>query len=114
MDLSARFLAFTLHGAGWVLWLLIGLSVASLAVMIERFWYVATHRLEASQLLTDMRTLLKHATDRADTGDDMTAAMEGAKAKERMRLERNLAYLATLGSNAPFIGLFGTVLGIIK
>ena len=27
-----RFLAFTLHGAGWVLWLLIVLSVASLAI----------------------------------------------------------------------------------
>ncbi len=40
--------------------------------------------------------------------------MEGAKAHERIRLERNLAFLATLGSNAPFIGLFGTVLGIIK
>jgi biopolymer transport protein ExbB len=27
---------------------------------------------------------------------------------------RNLAFLGTLGNNAPFIGLFGTVLGIIK
>ena len=31
-----------------------------------------------------------------------------------MRLERNLAFLGTLGNNAPFIGLFGTVLGIIQ
>ena len=29
-------------------------------------------------------------------------------------LERNLGILGTLGNNAPFIGLFGTVLGIIK
>jgi biopolymer transport protein ExbB len=40
--------------------------------------------------------------------------MAGAKARERHRLERNLAFLGTLGSNAPFIGLFGTVIGIIK
>jgi biopolymer transport protein ExbB len=40
--------------------------------------------------------------------------MFGAKARERLRLERNLAFLGTLGNNAPFIGLFGTVLGIIK
>ncbi len=33
---------------------------------------------------------------------------------ERVRLERGLAVLATLGANAPFIGLFGTVLGIIR
>jgi biopolymer transport protein ExbB len=39
--------------------------------------------------------------------------MIGATAAARMRLERNLAYLGTLGNNAPFIGLLGTVLGII-
>jgi len=33
---------------------------------------------------------------------------------QRMRLEQGLTVLATLGSNAPFIGLFGTVLGIIQ
>lgn len=33
---------------------------------------------------------------------------------ERLKLERGLPVLATLGANAPFIGLFGTVLGIIR
>jgi biopolymer transport protein ExbB/TolQ len=33
---------------------------------------------------------------------------------QRSRLEEGLTTLATLGSNAPFIGLFGTVLGIIQ
>jgi biopolymer transport protein ExbB/TolQ len=33
---------------------------------------------------------------------------------QRSRLEEGLTVLATLGSNAPFIGLFGTVLGIIQ
>jgi biopolymer transport protein ExbB/TolQ len=33
---------------------------------------------------------------------------------ERNRLEQGLTTLATLGSNAPFIGLFGTVLGVIQ
>jgi biopolymer transport protein ExbB len=41
-------------------------------------------------------------------------AMASAKSKERIGLERNLGILGTLGNNAPFIGLFGTVLGIIK
>ena len=35
-------------------------------------------------------------------------------AAERPRYERFLSFLGTLGSNAPFVGLFGTVLGIIK
>jgi biopolymer transport protein ExbB len=32
---------------------------------------------------------------------------------QRLRSERNLAFLGTLGNNAPFIGLLGTVIGII-
>jgi biopolymer transport protein ExbB/TolQ len=35
-------------------------------------------------------------------------------ARERPQYERYLSFLGTLGNNAPFIGLFGTVLGIIK
>jgi biopolymer transport protein ExbB/TolQ len=34
--------------------------------------------------------------------------------EEKIKLEKGLAVLATLGSNAPFIGLFGTILGIIR
>ena len=34
--------------------------------------------------------------------------------RERLKLDKRLIVLSTLGNNAPFIGLFGTVLGIIK
>lgn len=34
--------------------------------------------------------------------------------RTKVRWEKNLAILATIGSNAPFIGLFGTVIGIIQ
>jgi len=40
-------------------------------------------------------------------------AMAAARARERPQLENHLSFLGTLGNNAPFIGLFGTVLGII-
>ena len=122
MDLSARFLSLALGGAGWVLWLLVALSVISLAISLERLWYFRTHRVHKATLLADMQALLRErALDRprrtttlAAPRDDLAAAAEGAKAREKLRLERNLAFLATLGSNAPFVGLFGTVLGIIK
>jgi biopolymer transport protein ExbB len=39
---------------------------------------------------------------------------DGYIGKEKLSLEKQLSILGTLGSNAPFIGLFGTVLGIIK
>ena len=41
-------------------------------------------------------------------------AMLSAKARMRPALDANLSILATIGSNAPFVGLLGTVLGIIK
>jgi biopolymer transport protein ExbB len=138
MHITEKLLTFTLYGAEWVLWLLIALSVISVAVMIERGWFFTTHRLDVPTLEDNLRRLL--AADKLDearaqvrTGDAVEtrvvraglaevergheavgAAMFGAKARERMRLERNLAFLGTLGNNAPFIGLFGTVLGIIK
>ena len=46
--------------------------------------------------------------------DAVSEAMASAKSRLRLDLERNLGVLGTLGNNAPFIGLFGTVLGIIK
>jgi biopolymer transport protein ExbB len=138
MHITERFLAFTLLGAEWVLWLLISLSVISFAIMIERAWFFATHRLDTVALENELRRLLAKndlSTARAKVKDGSAveqavvragleeiergheavgAAMFGAKAREKLRLERNLAFLGTLGNNAPFIGLFGTVLGIIK
>jgi biopolymer transport protein ExbB len=137
MHITERFLAFTLLGAEWVLWLLISLSVISIAIMIERAWFFATHRIDLESLQEKLRrALAKNDVEGAKkqvTGDTVEeavmrsglaevargvdavgAAMSGAKASQRLRLERNLSVLGTLGNNAPFIGLFGTVLGIIK
>lgn len=42
------------------------------------------------------------------------AAMLSAKANARIRLEERLGILGTVGANPSFIGLLGTVLGIIE
>lgn len=120
MELSARLLGFTTYGVQWVLWLLIGLSVISIGMMLERLWHFATYRPTPAALAKRIRLLLEsgpprpEGSDGAGAGEALAGAVEGAKAQERLQLERNLAFLGTLGSNAPFIGLFGTVLGIIK
>ncbi len=138
MHLTERFLSLTLLGSEWVLWVLIGLSIVSIAIMIERAYYFATHRVDSAPLADELRRLLSKgdiAGARArlkdcDTVEEKVAAaglveidngadavgeaMLAAKATERLKLERNLAVLGTLGNNTPFIGLFGTVLGIIK
>ena len=41
-------------------------------------------------------------------------AMSVAISREMVRLERGMTFLATIGSTAPFIGLFGTVWGIMN
>lgn len=134
--IQQRLLAFTLLGAGWVLWLLLGLSVLSVAVMIDRAAYFARRRM--SQLFPELIRLcqqgeLAKAALVAQGSDAMEAevvrvaagmAGEGLEAVEkavastidrrRLQYEQWLFVLGTLGNNAPFIGLFGTVLGIIR
>ena len=137
MHLTERILGFTLLGSEWVLWVLIGLSVLSVAVMVERALFFgggvrlrrARHgapappearrhrrrRGSAGRQARARRGGGRRASRSYDRGTEAVAeAMAGAKARLRIDLERNLGVLGTLGNNAPFIGLFGTVLGIIK
>jgi biopolymer transport protein ExbB len=124
-------------GAGWILWFLGLLSAASLALAAERWLYLRRRggNLEslARALDADLAagafgkaraTLAESpavAARVADAGlrlaERGTAAaekaMQSATALERTRLERGLAFLATVGNNAPFLGLFGTVVGVI-
>ncbi|MBN1532315.1 MAG: MotA/TolQ/ExbB proton channel family protein [Spirochaetes bacterium] len=46
--------------------------------------------------------------------EGITDLMEGKIIEEKIQLEKRLPILNTLGNNAPFIGLLGTVLGVIK
>jgi biopolymer transport protein ExbB len=59
--------------------------------------------------------VLREAIGSIGSGPDSVEEVIAATvARERPQYERFLSFLGTLGSNAPFIGLFGTVLGIIK
>jgi len=124
-------------GSRWVLWLLIALSLAALTVMIERLWFYIQERRPLQQLAAAMaalresgakaalgklkgarsmeaavaRACLEHASDGPDSVEETRAAVVE---QERVRYEKRLAFLGTLGNNAPFVGLFGTVLGIIR
>src|SRR5207237_520616 len=57
------------------------------------------------------RACLERASDGVGAVEERRDA---AVEQERMRYEKRLAFLGTLGANAPFVGLFGTVLGIIR
>jgi biopolymer transport protein ExbB len=138
MNLTEKFLQFALVGAEWVLWLLVVLSVISVYVMLERWLFfrgiagadsavrkpllveLAEGRLaDAAKLVRGSKgvgaRMVGEMLDNAPRGRTaVEAAMNGVRAEEKLRLEHNLSYLGTLGANAPFIGLFGTVLGIIQ
>jgi biopolymer transport protein ExbB/TolQ len=128
----------TNFGAAWVMWLMIFLSVVSVAIMLERAWFYLSLRDDLAALAGRFRDALRkgdyeaaqktlEASPSAEAAVVMAGlaeadrgakaaeeAMEGAKALQKMRLERRLAFLGTLGNNAPFIGLFGTVIGVIQ
>ena len=130
--------AIAVTGAEWVMYLLIGLSVLSVGVIIERWLFYRKRAVDAEPVGRRLRELLGNGRlDEAMTLAASLPAMEGravaaclqcldqgpgameremgaAIAEESPRYERNLIILGTLGNNAPFIGLFGTVLGIIK
>lgn len=138
MDIVTFLFGITLGGAEWVLWLLLILSVISVAIMIERQVFFSStavdpgpfvERLNAFLVKDDFKGAQAWLSEEKSSEAQVVNAglskahqgpyvaeetMLGVQLQERFRLERNLAVLGTLGNNAPFIGLFGTVLGIIK
>ena len=122
-------MSFALLGAGWVLWLLVLLSIGCIAVSLERAVYLIRDRADAgglasavngflssgdvsglrsalgqvggfeSRVLSAGLELAPHGVEAAEK------AMAGTVTAEKMRMERGLSFLATVGSNAPFIGL---------
>lgn len=137
MNLTEKFLQLAAVGSEWILWLLIILSLISVAVMFERWLFYRGLRGKDTALLRTLHeTLADRDYDKADRllkvatapggriasamldnrkrgTKAMTAIMAAMRPAEKLRLERNLAYLGTVGANSPFIGLLGTVLGII-
>lgn len=124
-------------GAAPIMFLMLALSVVSIAVILERAFTFARRREDAASLRRDLRAYLvegdlEGARARMDSSPSPEAvvlaaglahasrgaaaveqAMSGATTSERLLLEQRLAFLGTLGNNAPFIGLLGTVIGVV-
>jgi biopolymer transport protein ExbB len=138
MDIQQRLTAFAMLGATWVMWLLIGLSVISVGIILERVYYYLASGDDFRRLREDVLPLLKKGDlaavgqrleksrsfearvlsagiDWADRGAEAAAeGMVSATQLAKLNMERNLAFLGTVGNNAPFVGLLGTVIGIIR
>jgi biopolymer transport protein ExbB len=139
MNLQQMFEKLALVGVEWVVWLLVGLSIVSIGLMVERaVFFIKLRRVDVAEMMKKLREYLvagdekkaaqylagqpgvEAAVARAGLAEaargpaSAEEAMLGARVKERGPLERYLSYFGTLGNNAPFLGLFGTVTGIIK
>lgn len=130
--------AFALLGGEWVLYILIGLSFWCVAVIGDRLLFFRASAKDAELLgekvpellarrqLSQVQKLVEHAVSPEGVilkaglsnlslgREGLEQILESRKIQEKMALEKHLLVLGTLGNNAPFIGLFGTVLGIIK
>jgi len=120
-----------------VLYVLLSLSVLSIGVIIERWWYfrrrkddldILSDRLKKAFAKGDVSAARKvlagsKSVEAAIVAEALEWYDEGPEAVEqilakatrlrRKSFEAGLLFLGTLGNNAPFIGLFGTVLGIV-
>jgi biopolymer transport protein ExbB len=138
MELSKAFVEFAQLGADWVLLLLIALSVISVGVMIDRFLWFRGRDTDTERFTREIRGAFergeldqlqaKHKDDPSigvqialrglherERGPEAVAeAMHGERARWRRNADKNLIILGTLGNNVPFIGLFGTVLGVMS
>ncbi len=138
MDIQAKITSLAALGATWVMWLLVGLSIAGMAVALERALVLIWRRENLAKLKADVMGLLRlgktrEARDRLGKSraveaqvvaaglDDPEASIAAVEERlaagaqvAKLRMERRLAFLGTLGSNAPFVGLLGTVIGIVR
>ena len=137
MNIVDSLLKVALLGSEWVMYLLIVLSVVSFAAMFERWLFFRKHgqisstlrekvggalfaddideaqRALAADKSVTAKVVLAALRFRSGGGEAIADAADSELARQRTELERGLNLLGTLGNNAPFIGLFGTVIGVI-
>jgi biopolymer transport protein ExbB/TolQ len=136
--LVERLLRIALLGSSWVMYLLLVLSVFSIAAMVERVVFFRRNADQGDALVDALVAKLRRrdrdgvkrvfaesrsleaqvigpALEWMDGGADaFSDAVESQLGRKKKDLERGMSFLGTLGSNAPFIGLFGTVIGVIE
>ena len=136
--LTHQFLKLAGAGGEWVLWLLLLISFVSFSTMVERWFFFRRRevdvralgaevlsKLEAKDVAGARAVLRAHRSveaailDRAldwldDGADAMQQGLQAALAEQRPVLDKGTTLLGTIGNNAPFVGLFGTVLGVVQ
>lgn len=136
MDIGGFF--STINTGGPAMWMLLALSIVAVAIVIERLLFFASQHSDSKALLRALGQkiasddlagaikvceqnkgmlpkILEFGLKRGEKNRaDITDALSIALMEHLNSLERNLAVIGTIAVIAPFVGLFGTVLGIIR
>jgi biopolymer transport protein ExbB/TolQ len=136
--LTQQLLKIAAMGGEWVLWVLIALSFLSVGAVIDRWWFFRSRRVDVEALGREVLSRLDR-NDRAgaiaalashrsveaavvrrcldwlaDGPDAMEQVLTATLRDQRPLLDKGTLLLGTIGNNAPFIGLLGTVLGVVQ
>jgi biopolymer transport protein ExbB len=137
VDIFSGFINLVQRG-GPVMVILIVMSIVAVAIVIERLWFFGQQHGDSKALLRDLGTkiaaddipgaikvcrtnkgmlprILEFGLQRGTKNRaDITDALSIALMENLNQLERNLGIIGTIAVIAPFVGLLGTVLGIIR
>ena len=136
MDLLFKIADASAHG---ILYFMGFVSILSVSIMIERFFSLKKVSTSSLLIAQDFKSLLaKQDFEKIEELSKTSTSLEGRaigyaltwskkngaeglnevfdsfKIIERPGLEKNLNLLGTIASNAPYVGLLGTVMGIMK
>ncbi len=124
--------------SSFTLMILLVCSILAVAFMVERFLFYRRAKVDSTRFLSRIKMALENDNfqeavsicerDRSPVAavvrvglqnyklpyHQLQELMTATREEERVKLERYLGVLGTLGNSSPFIGLFGTVVGIIK
>ena len=137
MNIIQTFEKFAELGAEWVMWLMLILGFGMIVIAIERILLLSKTKVDAPAIARKLVDFLDRgqaaqakqsltdglSMEQRVLADGLSQYQRGAVyveqimlstlARERQRYNRYLNYFGTIGNNTPFIGLFGTVIGII-
>jgi len=125
-------------GEEWILYLLFLVSIICLGIMVERQMVYMKSKGKIDEIKAKLMSFLeernyegarKYFSNSNDTTSKILVAafasldrspealqemIDAETTSQRSKLERGLDFLGSVGSNAPFVGLLGTVMGIIQ